>query len=153
MFNLFRARKTLAVEVARDHNDLLARMGSVIKANQPALDALGDNHGDIDLRLVERIDEVLVPLIGSSGIDGESWFQSMDFYGDGIRHLEFRPGKFPLNAIPALRALLVSEHEPFGILCWAPAAEEGLPGDHEGLVIFSHKLLLTSGLASESAHA
>ncbi|KGM51607.1 hypothetical protein N800_13490 [Lysobacter daejeonensis GH1-9] len=128
-------------------------MGNVIKSNQLALDALGDDHGDVDLRLVERIDEVLVPLIGPSGIDEESWFQSMDFYGDGIRHLEFRPSKFPLNAIPALQALLVSEHEPFGILCWAPRAEDGQPGDHEGLVIFSGKLLLTSGLASESAHA
>lgn len=127
-------------------------MSHVVEANQSALDALGSEYGNIDLRLADRIDEVLTPLIGPSGIDGEAWFQSMDFYGDGVRHLEFRPGKFPLNAIPALQALLASEHKRFGILCWAPSAEDVRTDSREGLVIFNGKLLITSGLARKATH-
>jgi hypothetical protein len=150
MFSLFQARRTSGIEIAKDHEDLLARMAQITEANQAALDALDKLHGDIDLRLIERIDDVLVPLIGASGFDEESWFQSMDFYGDGIRLLEFRPAKFPCNAIPALQALLVSEHKRFGMLCWTPLDESG---SKDAVVIFGDTLIFTPKLARELSYA
>ena len=153
MFNLFGVRRESKVEIVRDHKHLLERMGRFVRQHTPALDALGESQGDVDLALVDRIDNVLIPLIGPSGIDDENWFQSMDYYGDGIRHLEFKPGKFPLNAIMPLKSLLTGEHSIFGILCWAPEAPDGEAGEHEGLVIFNEALLLTPRLARASAHA
>lgn len=122
-------------------------MARVIKSHQSELDALGDAHPEIDLLLVRLIDQVLEPRIGPSGIDGHAWFQSLDWYGDGVRHLEFQLGKFPLNVISSLQQLLVNEYSNFCILCWAPLEQHTENEEPDGVVIFAKKLLVTSRLA------
>ena len=151
MFSLFASLKSSPVEIVKPGRGLIHRMGSLIEKRQQRLDDLGDSHGDIDMRLVDKVGTVLQPILGPEGCSqNELWFHNMDYYGNGVRHLEFRPGKFPMSAIPSLQALLVGEHEPFSILCWAPL-DGNAPQEHEqGLVIFSDKILLTARLAAAS---
>jgi hypothetical protein len=153
MFNIFRARRSKHVEIARSPDDLLKRMGKKVALRQGALDALGERHGDLDMDLVTRISEILTPLLGADDSSEDSkWFQSMDWYGDGIRHLEFQPSAFPMSVIPELHKLLVGDYESFGILCWAPVVDKGDAGS-EGVVIFNDTLLVTRGLVGISEHA
>ncbi len=142
MIDLFSLKRDGALEIAKDNDDLLARMGRAIVHRQPALDAL-DQHDEVDVALVERIEEILKPSLGRSDGSDAVWFQSMDWYGDGIRHLEFQPNRFPPDAIGPSQALLTGDHANFGILCWTPLKE----GGSDGLVIFNDRLILTEGIA------
>jgi hypothetical protein len=151
VFNLFTSRKSASIEVVKPGRGLTKRMGDLIALRQDRLDELGDSHGDVDLRLVLLIKDVLEPLLGAEGCEDEPWFHLMDYYGNGVRHLEFKPGAFPMSVIPALQALLVGEHQPFSILCWAPLSGDPPPEQEQGLVIFSDKLLITAKLAGTSA--
>jgi hypothetical protein len=150
MFNLFSSRKDSGVEIVRTARALTKRMSEVIRSHQDVLDALGEDHGEVDSRLLKRIDELIEPILGPSGHGDERWFQSMDYYGGGVRHLEFKPGVFPLPLIPRLQNLLVGEHASFCILCWAPFEAPASEEHEEGIVIFAKKLLLTPKLASAS---
>jgi hypothetical protein len=153
MFNIFTARRTAAVQIARDADDLLARMRKLVSVRQRVLDALGDRQCDIDLDLVNKIEELLSPMFGPSGTDDEaSWFQNIDWYGDGIRHLEFRSGAFQESCIPPLQKLLEGDCASFGILCWAPQSSPGGKGS-DGVVIFNDTLVLTKALAGAWGHA
>jgi hypothetical protein len=140
MFNLFAAKRSSDIQIAKSAMHLLTLMKRAVHERQAMIAAQGDEHHEIDLRLIVEIRNVLEPLI--------VWFQSMDWYGDGIRHLEFHRGRFPMSAIPKLQALLREEYAPFGILCWAPV-ELDVPPEHEqGLVIFSNTIVITARLAS-----
>jgi hypothetical protein len=151
MFSLFASRKNSPIEIVKPGKGLTKRMGALIETRQQRLDDLGDSHGDVDMRLVVKVSAVLEPILGPEGCsEDDPWFHSMDYYGNGVRHLEFRPGKFPMPAIPTLQALLVGEHEPFSILCWAPLDGEASPEHGQGLVIFSDTILLTAKLAAAS---
>lgn len=150
MFNLFAVRARSNFRIVKNADALMAAMEREVSVRQAALDALGDCHGDVDLELVRHVAFVIDPRLGPQGIEETSaWFHSMDFYGDGIRHLEFKPGRFPIDAIPELQALLVGEFISFGILCWAPIAD----GGNDGCVVFHDKVLITRGLAAAIAQA
>jgi hypothetical protein len=151
VFNLFTSCNPAAIEVVKPGRGLTERMGDLIALRQDCLDELGDSHGDVDLRLVLLIKDVLEPLLGAEGCEDEPWFHLMDYYGNGVRHLEFKPGAFPMSVIPALQALLVGEHAPFSILCWAPLSGDSPPDHEQGLAIFSDRLLITAKLAGNSA--
>ena len=79
-------------------------------------EAQGDEHGEIDLRLVESIESYLEPILGQWE-GSESWWHQMDFYGDGIRSLMFQTAAFRPRFVPALHALLKGEHAKFCIVC------------------------------------
>ena len=155
MFSIFKARRSYKIQIARGADDLLARMGRCIAARRAALEALGDRHCDVDLALVGKIEQTVSPFLGpSEPLEGSKWFQSMDWHGDGIRHLEFQPGEFRSDFIPLLQALLKDRHLNFGILCWAPMRGKGLSGvESDGVVIFSDTLILTAGFARAWEHA
>lgn len=104
----------------------------------------GDAHFDIDLRLSEAIDALLVPEIGVSEVVG-TWRQNLDVYGDGIRSLLFASGVFRPERIPTLQALLVGECAEFTILCQV----YGTPGEDDnapriGAIAIRHDALLVS---------
>jgi hypothetical protein len=151
VFSLFASRKNSPIEIVKPGKGLIKRMGELIELRQERLDDLGDSHGDVDMRLVDKVIAVLDPILGPEGCsDDDSWFHNMDYYGNGVRHLEFKPGKFPMSAIPHLQALLAGEHESFSILCWAPLEGVTPPGHEQGVVIFSDKILLAAKLAASS---
>jgi hypothetical protein len=152
VFSLFSSRKNSAIEIVKPGKGLTKRMAALIELRQKRLDDLGDDlEEEIDIRLVKNVSAVLDPILGPEGCgDDDSWFQSMDWYGDGVRHLEFKPGRFPMAAIPQLQALLIGEYEPFSILCWAPLDGEATPEHEQGLVIFSDTILITAKLAAAS---
>ena len=112
MIDLFSLKRDGALEIAKDNDDLLARMGEAIALRQAALDAM-DQQDERDLALVGKIDALLKPILGPEGCGDEAWFQSMDWYGDGIRHLEFKPNRFPPDAIGPSQALLTGDHANF----------------------------------------
>lgn len=148
MFNLFASKRSTKIQIAKSGEQLLSLMKRAVQSRQAMLDAHGDEHSDIDLRLVMKINQVLEPLIGRSEGQGAVWFQSMDFYGDGVRHLEFHLGRFPLSAIADLQALLSGEHSPFGILCWTPMEPDVPPEQEQGIAIFSDVIVVTAKMAS-----
>lgn len=148
MFNLFNGRSGSRTEIVRDGGSLAKRLGMFAEARRKHFDAQGDDHADIDFRLVEKINRILVPALGPETTDTNSrWYHEMDFYGDGIRHLEFNDGEFRQEFITELQALLQGEHEQFGILCWTEdgSLEDG--SDAQGVLIYSDMLILTKGLA------
>ena len=75
----------------------------------------GSAQRDIDRRLLDAIDALLVPKIGPSG-SGE-WRHELDTYRDGIHALVFSVSSFDPEFVPLLQALLVGEHEVYCILC------------------------------------
>ena len=79
-------------------------------------DAQGEDHADIDLRLVEKIDGYLVPKLGQWE-QSDLWFHNIDYYGDGIRSLDLSAQSFSPSYVQAFRDMLVGEHLDFTILC------------------------------------
>ncbi|SUS05872.1 conserved hypothetical protein [uncultured Defluviicoccus sp.] len=86
------------------------------RAPRSVFDAQGDSHGEIDMRLIDGIESVIAPSLGTWN-HSERWWHQMDFYGDGIRSLVFAAAQFSPSFVPALRQLLVGEHSDFCILC------------------------------------
>lgn len=66
MFNLFATRSSSDVQIAKSAKHLLTLMRRAISSRQAAIAAQGDEHHEIDLRLITRIEQVLKPLIGPS---------------------------------------------------------------------------------------
>lgn len=147
-FNLFATRASANYQVVDDGNALLAAMERAIAERQQALDALGESHWQIDMDLVKRIHAVLDPRLGPESTDGSGWFHSMDWHGDGVRHLEFQPDRLPVDLIPELQHLLHGDATPFSILCWAPLAGVQYGDDSDGCVIFNDRVYITRGLAT-----
>jgi hypothetical protein len=106
----------------------------------------GQRHADTDLALYGLIEERLGPLLGESGIEERhKWFQETDYYGNGIRHLEFKPDVFQPEHIWLLHPLLKGRHRWFGILCWATT---GPWKKTEGALALGRRVYATTDLAS-----
>ena len=110
-------------------------------------DAQGDEHSEIDMRLVDKIDAYLQPQIGDWE-DSDDWYHKLDYYGDGIRSLLFNKAVFEPEFIAALQRLLTGEHEPFGILC---QVFEDISSDDDNrigsIAIFSDRIMVSQPLA------
>ena len=91
------------------------RLGSFIPSRS-VFDAHGEDHGDIDLRLVEKLDGYLVPKIGQWE-ESEVWFHNIDYYGDGIRSLDLSAHSFSPSYLQDFQDMLVGEHSDFTIIC------------------------------------
>lgn len=105
------------MEVANHDTDFFMRLEK-LQAPRSVFEAQGGAHGDIDLRLVQLIEDLLVPVLGPWE-QSDHWFHQMDYYGDGVRSLTFRRSAFPFALIQSLQSLLCGEHERFCILCTA----------------------------------
>ncbi len=139
------------MEIASNDSHFFLRFEQMLTPRS-VFEAQGEAHEAIDLRLVQSIDELLVPSLGKWEGSG-SWFHQLDFYGDGVRSLTFSRTVFPYDQIRRLQALLQGEHAPFCILCIAtdklsPANDERASeaGD-DYLAIFAERLLATKPLA------
>lgn len=146
MFNLFSKKYVNGVLVVSER-EFWKRLES---ESTPVgfFDEQGDAHGDIDLRLVDKIDEYLTPLIGSWE-SSDNWYHNIDFYGDGVRSLSFSRSLFKPEYINVFQKMLEGEHEPFCILC---QVHESMLSNEESkigsIAIFSNKLMVTKGLAT-----
>jgi hypothetical protein len=119
---------------------------SAFCAPRSTFDAQGDAHGDIDLRLVEGIDAVIAPTLGSWE-KSEDWWHQLDFYGDGIRSLVFSARSFSPEFIPSLQRLLAGEHEQFCILCQVVQSPMGPDEGRIGsIAIRAHDTLVSYAL-------
>lgn len=145
-FDLF-SLQVRTKEIVESAADLVDRMSALLRPRQAALAAIpGDDYFDVDGRLMDRVEEVLVPMLGSNVGDGASWYQHCGNNDDGVRHLAFDEAHFPAAALSGLHALLSGEFAPFCILCWINRRDAS--GDYEeGLVLFSDTLVITRGLA------
>jgi len=152
MLSLFRSRREQSTVVVADRDALFRQLGR-FATPRSVFDAQGDQHGQIDLRLVTKIEDMLVPALGRWEQSSE-WFHQMDYYGDGIRSLTFRRTAFPRERLADLQALLVGEHESFGILCividraTTEYCETPDPPD-EYLILLSKRIIVTRRLANE----
>ena len=79
-------------------------------------DAQGEDHADIDMRLVEKLSSYLVPRIGPWE-QSDRWFHNIDYYGDGIRSLDLCAQSFSPTYLQDFKDMLVGEHSDFTILC------------------------------------
>ena len=153
MFSLFRSRRDETTTVVAGEA-AFTRQFERMQAGRAVFDAQGEAHGDIDLRLTGRIEELLRPLLGKWEGSG-TWFHQMDYYGDGVRALSFRRDVFPRSSLPALQALLTGEHEAFAIVCIvaddimaSPPLPPGMRAN-DYLALFSGRMLVTRALANE----
>lgn len=78
----------------------------------------GSLHPKLDLQLCEKIETHLEPIIGRNGFDDEKWFMSLDWYGDGVRRLEFQNNILTIEIVKLLQSLLRGLYSQFVILCW-----------------------------------
>ncbi len=115
--------------------------------NQAVIEAQGDDHEDIDMRLVEKIDAYLAPILGDWE-SSEVWWHNLAVHGHGIRSLLFSESAFDPGFIDTLQGFLTGEHEPFCILC---QVFESLGDDDENRVgsiaIFHDHITLSRPLA------
>lgn len=115
MLDLFPLGQRPKIEVV-DTDDEFWRKIERFCAPRSVFDEQGDAHADIDLRLVERIEAYLRPILGGWE-ESERWWHQMDFYGDGIRSLMFRRVDFEPRFVVGLHELLSGEHHMFCIVC------------------------------------
>ena len=111
----------------------------------------GDDHSEVDMRLVAKIADLLHPQIGDweESID---WHHNLDFHGDGIRSLIFNSSTFRPEFIQSLQAVLVDEHEPFCILCQLFEDIESEEDTRVGsIAIFCDRILISRSLANHLA--
>ena len=85
-------------------------------SSRSVFDAQGEEHSNIDFRLAEKIDDYLSPNLGKWE-QSDIWFHNIDFYGDGIRSLEFVADSFSPAYLRDFQAMLAGEHSEFAILC------------------------------------
>ena len=117
--------------------------------DETVFDAQGEEHSEIDMRLVDKIEEFLEPKIGDWE-SSDDWYHNLDYYGDGIRSLIFNRSVFNPGFIEPLQALLIGEHEPFCILCQI-FEEMGSDDDTRigSIAIFNDRLMLSRPIARE----
>jgi hypothetical protein len=153
VFSLFQSRRKGHAEVVSGEKDFFHRLENVAP-DRSIFDAQGGEHGNIDLRLVEKIERLLVPLLGNWE-QTDRWWHQMDYLGDGVRSLVFRRDLFPRSELPALQAILTGEHSEFTILCTVADAlidDETIPKSKrtdDYLAIFKDKMLITRALAND----
>jgi hypothetical protein len=83
---------------------------------QSYFDTYGEELWELDQKLYESIESILVPILGPwEGTD--NWWHETDFHGDGIRTLIFSRYCFLPNLIPQFQSLLVGDLENFVIVC------------------------------------
>jgi hypothetical protein len=141
------------MEIAAHDTDFHQRLERRLTPRD-VFDAQGAAHGDIDLRLAQAIEDVLVPRLARWEAS-EKWFHQLDFYGDGVRSLTFSRSVFPYDQISQLQRLLRGEHADFCILCIATDRLAGGESatDDDYLAIFKDALMATPNLASQMAKA
>ena len=106
-------------------------------------DGQGAAQREIDRRLLEAIDALLVPRLGT-GEESAKWQHQPDVYRDGIHALKFCGESFDPEFVPALQRLLVGEHDVFCILCQVYPSLGGASEARIGCVaIRSDRLLLS----------
>ncbi len=116
-------------------------------APRSVFDAQGDDHADIDLRLVDSIESFLVPTLGQWE-QSDRWWHQLDFYGDGIRSLSFAATSFSPSFVPAFQQFLFGEHEHFCILCQVSQSLGGTEDTKIGsLAVRADSLLVSYPLA------
>ena len=150
MFSLFRSRRTGETEVAENERDFFRRYESLLPS-RAVFEAQGEAHGQIDLDLTRKLEDLLRPKLGAWE-QSNRWFHQMDFYGDGVRSLIFRRDLFPRAEIPVMRAMLVGDHADFTILCCATddllaSEERRRTMNDDYLAIWKHGFLATRQLA------
>jgi len=143
------------MEIAAHDTDFHVRFEKMLTPRS-VFEAQGAAHGDIDLRLVQSIEDLLVPSLGRWETSSE-WFHQLDFYGNGVRSLTFSRSAFPCDHVRQLQNLLRGEHAPFCILCIATdkstGAESEKTADDDYLAIFKDKLLVTKNIAARIGKA
>jgi hypothetical protein len=153
MFSFFSSRRDQSTVVVPGEHDFWLRLDR-LKSDRSVFEAQGKTHGEIDLRLVDRIENLLVPVLGPWE-QTFRWFHQMDYHFDGVRALMFRRDVLPRNLLPELQQLLVGEHEPFTILCTVTDQFESPLSETKGaraddyLALLSNKVLVTKGLADD----
>ena len=120
---------------------------------ESVFDAQGKDHERIDLRLVDKIDALLEPILGDAD-DSPDWWHNLECYGDGIRSLSINLGALQADYFPTLQGFLVGEHEPFCILV---QVHEDFHSDDDTkigcIAIFARKVMLSRGIAQRFAIA
>jgi len=152
VFSLFRPRREGEAEVVSDESSFFRRYERRLPERSQFESRITD-HAEADLRLVQAIESVLVPVLGHWE-QTDRWFHQMDYYGDGVRSLVFRRDVFPREQVPQLQALLVGEHKDFTILCCIvdqllkrePTGTSTQPDDY--LAIWRDGFLVTNRLAA-----
>jgi len=154
MFSVIGLRKLAEVSIVQTEEEFWKRFEQYRPHFDTSSTDIEQAHGDCDLRLVEGVEKVIQPVLGSSGIKGEPWHQNLDFYGDGVRSLEVDSSRFTSTLIPQLHALLKGEHENFSILIeyYRNFADE--PLQKVGvLALFAPRILMTHSLVKVLEHA
>ena len=149
MFSIFRAR-TKGNHIVLSESKFWPRFEREC-TDESVFDAQGDEHSEIDMRLVDKIGSVLHPKIGDWESSGD-WCHNLDYYGDGVRSLQFNWSVFSADFIEPLQALLTGEHEPFCILC--KVFEDMLSEETTmigSVAIFSDRVLISRPIAAKLA--
>jgi hypothetical protein len=79
-------------------------------------DGPGSAQRDVDRRLGEAIEALLVAQLGPSETSG-TWRHELGAYRAGIHSLRFSAAGFDPGLVPSLQALLVGEHDVYCIVC------------------------------------
>jgi hypothetical protein len=138
------------MEIAAHETDFHIRFEGMLTPRR-VFEAQGAAHGDIDLRLVQSIEDLLVPSLGRWEASSD-WFHQLDLYGDGVRSLTFSRSAFPYDHVRQLQNLLCGEHAAFCILCIATdklagaGADKG--DDDDYLALFRDRILVTKNIAA-----
>ena len=149
MFNLFSRSQGSGARVLSERR--LWQFLDEDKRNEDAIEAQGDDHERIDLRLVDKIESYLTPILGDWE-SSEIWWHDLTVDGNGIRSLLFTEAAFDPKFIDELQRFLTGEHEAFCILCQIFESLGGKDDTRIGtIIVFSDEIVVSKPVARKLA--
>ena len=106
-------------------------------------DGTGGVQREIDRRLGDAVDALLVPRLGGLQ-ESDKWRRQSDAYRNGIHSLECSVASFDPEFVPLLQALLAGEHENYCILCQVLQSLGGSEASRIGSIAIRATRLLVS---------
>jgi hypothetical protein len=104
-------------------------------------------HARLDMELTSKIDRLYIDVLGPWEPADAEWWHNMDFYGDGVRALQFVLHRFPPDSLVTVRGYLSGAHDGFSMLIWFWQNKiEDKVGPFGGLWMTARETLLTRSL-------
>jgi hypothetical protein len=150
MLDLFPPGERPTIVIAKNQKDFWKRFED-FSDSEAAVEAQGDAHERIDLRLVQRLEAFLVPILGQWE-NSDRWYHNLDCHGDAVRSMLFLQKDFDPRYIVEFHKYLEGEHAAFCVLCQIYEKLGGGDGARVGCVaICADRILVDQALAQRWA--
>jgi hypothetical protein len=117
MLQLFALGRRPRINVVASDDAFWERFKRDCPSSEVFVNSSGEASERVDLRLVEKIEALVRPVLGPWERGNPAWWHNIDWNDDGVRSLSFNIQSFQRSFIASFHNLLVGEHANFCVLC------------------------------------